>query len=93
MGKMIKLQKMHRNFGKGLAFSKRHDKIEFGMNYFSKSFLMRGMNMATTYNTAELRRQNRNRVLRYIYSSGRPVTKQDIAQALTLSLPTVGQNL
>ena len=49
--------------------------------------------MATTYNTAELRRQNRNRVFRYIYSSGRPVTKQDIAQALTLSLPTVGQNL
>ncbi|MGM9538776.1 MAG: ROK family transcriptional regulator [Candidatus Onthomonas sp.] len=46
-----------------------------------------------TFNTAELRRQNRNRVFRYIYSSGRPVTKQDIAQALSLSLPTVGQNL
>lgn len=46
-----------------------------------------------TYNTAELRRQNRNRVFRYIYSAGHPVTKQDIAQALSLSLPTVGQNL
>ncbi len=46
-----------------------------------------------TFNTAELRRQNRNRVFRYIYSSGHPVTKQDIAQALSLSLPTVGQNL
>lgn len=46
-----------------------------------------------TYNTAELRRQNRNRVFRYIYSSNSPVTKQDIAQALSLSLPTVGQNL
>ncbi len=46
-----------------------------------------------TYNTAELRRQNRNRVFRYIYSSGSPVTKQDIAQALNLSLPTVGQDL
>ena len=49
--------------------------------------------MANTFNTAELRRQNRNRVFRYIYDSGRPVTKQDIAQALNLSLPTVGQNL
>lgn len=46
-----------------------------------------------TYNTAELRRQNRNRVFRYIYASGNPVTKQDIAQALNLSLPTVGQDL
>lgn len=45
------------------------------------------------FNTAELRRQNRNRVFRYIYSAGQPVTKQDIAQALNLSLPTVGQNL
>lgn len=47
----------------------------------------------STYNTAELRRQNRNRVFRYIYSSKTPVTKQDIAQALNLSLPTVGQDL
>lgn len=46
-----------------------------------------------TYNTAELRRQNRNRVFRYIYGSDTPVTKQDVAQNLNLSLPTVGQNL
>lgn len=46
-----------------------------------------------TYNTAELRRQNRNRVFRYIYASETPVTKQDVAQSLNLSLPTVGQNL
>ncbi len=46
-----------------------------------------------SYNTAELRRQNRNRVFRYIYSSEAPVSKQDIAQSLSLSLPTVGQNL
>jgi predicted NBD/HSP70 family sugar kinase len=46
-----------------------------------------------TYNTAELRRQNRNRVFRYIYSSPTPVTKQDVAHNLNLSLPTVGQNL
>lgn len=46
-----------------------------------------------TFNTAELRKQNRNRVFRYIYSSETPVTKQDVAQSLNLSLPTVGQNL
>lgn len=46
-----------------------------------------------TYNTAELRRQNRNRVFRSIYASETPVTKQDVAQSLNLSLPTVGQNL
>ena len=46
-----------------------------------------------TYNTAELRRQNRSRVFRYIYDSENPVTKQEIAHALSLSLPTVGQNL
>ncbi|MCC8076385.1 MAG: ROK family transcriptional regulator [Clostridiales bacterium] len=46
-----------------------------------------------TYNTAELRRQNCNRVFRYIYSSDTPVTKQDVAHSLNLSLPTVGQNL
>ena len=47
----------------------------------------------STYNTADLRRQNRSRVFRYIFDSEAPVTKQDIAQALSLSLPTVGQNL
>lgn len=46
-----------------------------------------------SYNTAELRRQNRNRVFRYIYSSDTPVSKQDVSQNLSLSLPTVGQNL
>ena len=46
-----------------------------------------------SYSTAELRRQNRNRVFRYIYSSESPVSKQDVAQNLSLSLPTVGQNL
>ncbi len=46
-----------------------------------------------SYNTAELRKQNRNRVFRYIYSSETPVSKQDVARSLSLSLPTVGQNL
>ncbi len=46
-----------------------------------------------SYNTAELRRQNRNRVFRYIYMADSPVSKQSIAQSLSLSLPTVGQNL
>ena len=47
----------------------------------------------STYNTAELRRQNRSRVFRFIFDSQTPVTKQDIAHSLSLSLPTVGQNL
>ena len=47
----------------------------------------------STYNTADLRRQNRSRVFRYIFDSETPVTKQEIAQSLSLSLPTVGQNL
>lgn len=47
----------------------------------------------STYNTAELRRQNRSRVFQFIFASQTPVTKQDIAHSLSLSLPTVGQNL
>ena len=39
-----------------------------------------------SYNTAELRRQNRNRVFRYIYSSETPVSKQDVAQNISLNL-------
>lgn len=45
------------------------------------------------YSTAELRRANRNRVYRYLYETVKPVTKQDLAQALSMSLPTLTQNL
>lgn len=42
--------------------------------------------------TTELRRINKNRIYRLIYQR-RQVTKQEIAQQLNLSLPTVSQNL
>jgi len=43
--------------------------------------------------TAELRRVNRNRVFRCLYSAAGPMTKQDLAYALSMSLPTLTQNL
>ena len=49
--------------------------------------------MEQTMNTAVLRQTNRRRVLRYIYDSEQPVTKQEIAGDLSLSLPTVTGNL
>lgn len=52
-----------------------------------------GMAMVELHSTAELRRVNRNRVYRYIYGATEPVTKQDLAWALSMSLPTLTQNL
>ena len=49
--------------------------------------------MEQTVNTSVLRQTNRRRVLQYIYDSVEPVTKQEIAGALSLSLPTVTGNL
>lgn len=43
--------------------------------------------------TTELRKQNRNQVFRIIYDADGPLTKQEIAQRLHMSLPTVTQNL
>lgn len=43
--------------------------------------------------TTVLRQTNRRRVCQYIYESVRPVTKQEIAGDLSLSLPTVTGNL
>ncbi|MBM6828443.1 ROK family transcriptional regulator [Anaerotignum lactatifermentans] len=43
--------------------------------------------------TAQLRKQNRNQVFRAVYDAENPMTKQEIAQKLHLSLPTVTQNL
>ncbi len=43
--------------------------------------------------TSVLRKQNKNRIFNYIYNSKCEVTKQDIANSLSLSLPTVTQNL
>lgn len=43
--------------------------------------------------TTELRHKNRNNIYRYLYHVRQPKTKQDIAQELSFSLPTVTQNL
>lgn len=43
--------------------------------------------------TVEVRRQNRNRVYRRLTASWEPVTKQDLAFLLSMSLPTLSQNL
>lgn len=45
------------------------------------------------HSTAVLRRANRNRVYRCLYSADEPVTKQDLARILSMSLPTLTQNL
>lgn len=46
----------------------------------------------TTSTTTDLKLINRNKVYRYIYENDK-VAKQDLVQALGLSLPTVSQNL
>ncbi len=43
--------------------------------------------------TAEVRLLNRNRVYRYLYSAADAITKQDLAYELSMSLPTLTQNL
>ncbi len=43
--------------------------------------------------TSIIRQQNRNRIFQYIYDSAGMATKQTIANDLSLSLPTVTQNL
>ena len=45
------------------------------------------------HSTAEVRRANRNRVFRCLYNATGPVTKQDLAYELSMSLPTLTQNL
>jgi len=44
-------------------------------------------------NTAEIRRQNRSRIYKFIYETGGKTCKKEIADSLFLSLPTVSQNL
>src|SRR3712207_8457933 len=41
----------------------------------------------------EQRRQTRNKMYRFIYDAESPVSKQQIANALRYSLPTVHQNI
>lgn len=51
------------------------------------------MSESTLYRTTELRRANRNRVFRALYRAPQGVTKQELAYALSMSLPTLTQNL
>lgn len=46
-----------------------------------------------TLSTVELRKQNRNRVYRCLTTLWEPVTKQELAFRLSMSLPTLSQNL
>jgi len=57
-------------------------------------YFMKGpqMKMTQPLSSMELRKQNRNRVYRTILDR-RAVTKQELAQLLTMSMPTVTQNL
>lgn len=58
------------------------------------TFIKEGLKiMEQTMNTTVLRQTNRRRVFQYIYHNTRPVTKQEIAGELSLSLPTVTGNL
>lgn len=43
--------------------------------------------------TVELRKENRNRVYRALIARWEPITKQDLAYQLSMSLPTLSQNL
>ncbi len=49
--------------------------------------------MQKALTSAALKQTNRRRIYQYVYQSSEPVTKQEIAGALGLSLPTVSGNL
>lgn len=51
------------------------------------------MSQAAIHSSADVRTHNRNRVYRLLHGAKAPMTKQDIAYALSMSLPTLTQNL
>ncbi|MFI3175615.1 MAG: ROK family protein [Bacillota bacterium] len=51
------------------------------------------MNVAMISNTTVLRKNNRNRLVKFLSDQTHEVTKQEIAENLHLSMPTVTQNL
>ena len=51
------------------------------------------MSKPNPHSTVELRKMNRNRVFRALYHTTQPLTKQDLAYQLSMSLPTLTQNL
>jgi len=42
---------------------------------------------------ADLRQANRSRIYRFLYDAQAPVTRQELSDALSISLPTLGQHL
>lgn len=51
------------------------------------------MSRLSPHSTVELRKMNRNRVFHYLYYTTEPLTKQQLAYKLSMSLPTLTQNL
>ncbi len=51
------------------------------------------MGKSSPHSTVELRKINRNRVFHYLYHAAEPLTKQELAYRLSMSLPTLTQNL
>lgn len=51
------------------------------------------MRTTKSHFSAAVRHENKNRVYRYLYALEEPVTKQDLAYSLSMSLPTLTQNL
>ena len=51
------------------------------------------MSKLSPHSTTELRKLNRNRVFHYLYHAAQPLTKQELAYSLSISLPTLTQNL
>ncbi|WP_294521326.1 ROK family transcriptional regulator [uncultured Pseudoflavonifractor sp.] len=51
------------------------------------------MSKSSPHSTVELRKMNRNRVFQALYHTSEPLTKQELAYRLSMSLPTLTQNL
>ena len=51
------------------------------------------MSRSSPHSTVELRKMNRNRVFHCLYHTAEPLTKQELAYRLSMSLPTLTQNL
>ena len=61
--------------------------------HLKNTFAKAVVNVKSTQSVSDLRKANRNRVYRFLYDSQGDQTVQDVSRALSLSLPTVNQNL
>ena len=61
--------------------------------HLKNTFAKVAIYMRYTQSVSDLRKANRNRVYRFLYDSQGDQTVQDVSRALSLSLPTVNQNL